>query len=147
MDLREVPMPTRALRRLLVAATALVLPLSALTFPSAANAAPARLRTGYFTQWGIYARGYLVKNIETSGSAGRLTHVNYAFANVGSDGRCFEANQAGQGDAWADYQRRFTAAESVDGVADVFDQPLAGNFNQLRKLKQRHPDLKVLLSI
>ncbi|RZM97293.1 glycoside hydrolase family 18 protein, partial [Streptomyces alfalfae] len=32
------------------------------------------------------------------------------------------------------------------GVADTWDQPLRGNFNQLRKLKKKHPDLKVLWS-
>ncbi|MDG4861638.1 glycosyl hydrolase family 18 protein, partial [Streptomyces sp. T-3] len=30
--------------------------------------------------------------------------------------------------------------------ADTWDQPLRGNFNQLRKLKKLHPDLKVLWS-
>jgi chitinase len=105
------------------------------------------LQVGYFTQWGIYGRNFKVRDVEVSGNGVRLTHVNYAFGNVSSTGRCFEANQAGVGDAWADYQRRFTAAESVDGVADVFDQPLAGNFNQLRKLKARHPGLKVLMSL
>ena len=53
------------------------------------------------------------------------------------------ANQLGQGDAWADYQTRFTAADSVDGVADTFNQPLAGNFNQLKELKAKYPNLKV----
>jgi chitinase len=106
-------------------------------------------RVAYFTQWGIYeaASPYFVRNLETSGLAARLTHLNYAFGNVNSSGRCFEANQLGQGDAWADYQRRMTAAESVDGVADTFNQPLAGNFNQLRKLKARHPNLRVLISL
>jgi chitinase len=103
-------------------------------------------RVGYFTQWGIYS-GYFVKNIETSGSAARMTVINYAFGNVSEDGRCFEVNQAGQGDAWADYQRPASADESVDGVADTDDQRLAGNFNQLRKLKQRHPNLRVVLSL
>jgi chitinase len=103
----------------------------------------------YFTQWGIYeaASPYFVRNLETSGTAARLTHLNYAFGNVGQDGRCFEINQLGQGDAWADYQRRMTAAEAVDGVADTFNQPLAGNFNQLKKLKARHPNLRVLMSL
>jgi chitinase len=32
-------------------------------------------------------------------------------------------------------------------VGDVFNQPLAGNFNQLRKLKQLYPHLRVHLSI
>jgi chitinase len=105
------------------------------------------VKVGYFTQWGIYGRNFKVRDLETSGAAAKLTHINYAFGNVSSDGRCFEANQTGVGDAWADYQRRFAAGESVDGVADTFNQPLAGNFNQLRKLKARHPNLEVLMSL
>jgi chitinase len=105
------------------------------------------VKVGYFTQWGIYRRNFLVKNVQTSGMADKLTHINYAFANVGADGKCFEANQTGVGDAWADYQKRFKASESVDGVGDPYDTPLAGNFNQLRKLKAMHPGLKVQLSI
>jgi chitinase len=94
---------------------------------------------GYFTDWGIYGRQYYVKNIETSGSADKLTHINYAFGNV-IDGTC------ALGDSWADTDKPFTAEESVDGVADTADQPLSGNFNQLRKLKKLHPDLKVIWS-
>ena len=51
------------------------------------------------------------------------------------------------GDPWADYQRPFTAEQAVDGVADEPGQPLPGNFNQLKKLKAKHPDLKVLISL
>ncbi len=103
-------------------------------------------RIGYFTQWGIYS-GYFVKNVETSGNAARMTVLNYAFGNVSENARCFEVNQAGQGDAWADYQRPASAEESVDGVADTDTQRLAGNFNQLRKLKERNPNLKVVMSL
>ncbi|MGW3650563.1 glycoside hydrolase family 18 protein [Streptomyces sp. NPDC000878] len=94
---------------------------------------------GYFTDWGTYDRKYYVKNIETSGSAARLTHVNYAFGNV-TGGKCV------MGDADAATGRAYTAAESVDGVADTASQPLRGNFNQLRELKRKHPNLKVLWS-
>ncbi|MFD4573265.1 glycoside hydrolase family 18 protein [Streptomyces sp. NPDC058417] len=94
---------------------------------------------GYFTEWGTYDRKYLVKNIETSGSAAKLTHINYAFGNV-TGGKC------AMGDAYAATERTHTAAESVDGVADTWDQPLRGNFNQLRELKKKHPNLKVLWS-
>ena len=94
---------------------------------------------GYFTDWGTYDRKYYVKNIETSGSAARLTHVNYAFGNV-TGGKCV------MGDADAATGRAYTAAESVDGVADTASQPLRGNFNQLRELKKKHPKLKVLWS-
>ncbi|NUP23349.1 MAG: glycoside hydrolase family 18 protein [Streptomyces sp.] len=94
---------------------------------------------GYFTDWGIYDRQYYVRNIETSGSAKKLTHINYAFGNVGG-GKCT------LGDSWADTDKPFTAAESVDGVADTAGQSLSGNFNQLRKLKKLHPNLKVVWS-
>ncbi|WP_030560534.1 glycoside hydrolase family 18 protein [Streptomyces aureocirculatus] len=94
---------------------------------------------GYFTEWGVYGRNYHVKNIETSGSAAKLTHINYAFGNI-QGGRC------AMGDAYAATDKAYTAGDSVDGVADTWDQPLRGNFNQLRKLKKKHPNLKVLWS-
>lgn len=109
--------------------------------------------TAYFTQWGIYGRNYQVRNIETNGTADRITHLNYAFGNVRNN-RCevgisqaSDPNTGVGGDAWADYGRSFNAAESIDGVADVWNQSLRGNWNQLRKLKQRHPHLKVLISL
>lgn len=33
-------------------------------------------------QWGIYGRQYFVKNLDTTGAAAKLTHLNYAFANI-----------------------------------------------------------------
>ncbi|MBT2382214.1 glycoside hydrolase family 18 protein [Streptomyces sp. ISL-11] len=95
---------------------------------------------GYFTNWGVYGRNYHVKNIETSGSAAKLTHINYAFGNV-TGGKC------AIGDAYADYDKAYDAAGSVDGKADTWDNgALRGNFNQLRKLKKLHPNLKVVWS-
>ncbi len=47
---------------------------------------------------------------------------------------------------YADYDKAYTAAQSVDGVADTWDQPLRGNFNQLRKLKKAYPNIKILWS-
>ncbi|NUK02922.1 glycoside hydrolase family 18 chitinase [Streptomyces lunaelactis] len=97
------------------------------------------VKLGYFTEWGVYQRNYHVKNLVTSGSASKITHINYAFGNV-SGGRCTI------GDAYADYDKAYTADQAVDGVADTWDQPLRGNFNQLRKLKAQHPHIKVLWS-
>ena len=104
-------------------------------------------RVGYFTQWGIYGRAFPVKKLDTSGAASRLTHLNYAFGNVSEDGRCYVDGGPGEGDAWADYQRPVPAEESVDGVADAPGQALNGNFSQLAKLKAKHPNLKVLISL
>jgi chitinase len=100
----------------------------------------ARKVVGYFVEWGIYGRNYHVKNIHTSGSASKLTHILYAFGNT-TGGRC------AIGDSYADYDRAYTAAESVDGVADTWDAgALRGSFGQLRRLKQMYPHLKVLWS-
>ncbi|MFG3299575.1 glycoside hydrolase family 18 protein [Micromonospora chersina] len=139
--------------RRLTALAALSTVLVAAAPPSAAGAAdgsPRRdgyHRVGYFTQWGIYGRAFPVKKLDTSGAASRLTHVNYAFGNVREDGRCYVDGGPGEGDAWADYQRPVPAEESVDGVADTWGEPLNGNFGQLAKLKERHPDLKVMISL
>lgn len=94
----------------------------------------------YFTQWGIYS-GFFEKNLVTSGTAGRLTTIDYAFSNISPDLQC------ASGDTWADYQRPFAATESVNGQADSYGQTLAGNFNQLRELKQLYPNLKIMISI
>ncbi|MFB5206355.1 cbb3-type cytochrome c oxidase subunit I, partial [Stenotrophomonas sp. 3diitr2024] len=36
---------------------------------------------------------------------------------------------------------------SVSGSADTWDQPLRGNWNQLKQLKAKYPNLKVLISL
>ncbi|MER5639281.1 glycoside hydrolase family 18 protein [Kitasatospora sp. NPDC002227] len=137
-------MPRRT-SALLAAATLAAL----ITAPATAAQARESLhgqRVGYFTQWGIYS-GFSAKKVQTSGQAGKLTVLNYAFGNVSSDGTCFEVNGAGVGDAWADYQRPVGADESVDGVADADGQAVKGNFNQLRKLKAANPQLKAVISL
>ncbi|MBR8740449.1 glycosyl hydrolase family 18 protein [Nocardiopsis sp. MG754419] len=101
----------------------------------------------YFTQWGAEERDYHVRDLITSGSAEKLTHINYAFGNVGADGTCFMTDEPEEGDAHADYGRAVPAEESVDGAADGPGQPLRGNFNQLRKLKERYPELAVNISL
>ncbi|MET9335639.1 glycoside hydrolase family 18 protein [Streptomyces cellulosae] len=142
------PHRPRTLRALLSAACTAVLGAgllagtgapTATAATSAQEAAAGSKVVGYFTEWGTYDRKYYVKNIETSGSADRLTHINYAFGNV-TGGKC------ALGDAYAATDRAYTAEESVDGVADTWDQPLRGTFNQLRKLKEKHPGLKVVWS-
>ncbi|MFI5631581.1 glycoside hydrolase family 18 protein [Streptomyces sp. NPDC051664] len=112
---------------------------SATEAAEATTAAAGSKVVGYFTDWGVYQRNYHIKNIETSGSADKLTHINYAFGNV-TGGKC------AVGDSYADYEKAYTADQSVDGVADTWDQPLSGSFNQLRKLKKLHPNLKVIWS-
>ncbi|WP_433334679.1 glycosyl hydrolase family 18 protein [Spirillospora sp. CA-294931] len=118
-------------------------------------------RVGYFVQWGIYGRQYFVRNLDTTGNAAKLTHINYAFGNIhptqltclqgvtkGTTPNPQDPNQGdGAGDADADYGRPMSAGQSVDGVGDTGWEKLRGNFNQLKKLKAKHPHLKVLISL
>ncbi len=83
----------------------------------------------YFTAWSIYGRSYFVHDIPGD----KITHINYAFANIGWDGRI------AIGDSWADTEKTF------DG--ETWNQPLRGNFNQLIKLKEKYPHLRTLISV
>ncbi|RDD80605.1 chitinase [Dyella tabacisoli] len=126
---------------------------SAITAKTSTGGTSSARVLGYFTQWGIYARNYQVKNIETSGSAAVLTHINYAFGNVRNNvcevgvTQPADPNTGAGGDAYADYTKSYGSADSVDGTADVWNQPLRGNWNQLKQLKAKHPGLKVLISL
>ncbi|MBX3275533.1 MAG: glycoside hydrolase family 18 protein [Sandaracinaceae bacterium] len=84
---------------------------------------------GYFTAWGVYGRDFHVDDLP----ADRLTHVNYAFANLSEAGECV------LGDPYADTERTY------DG--DRWDDPLRGSFRRLALLKERHPHLRTLISI
>jgi chitinase len=86
-----------------------------LTAPPPPPPPAAKRVIGYFTSWSIYARNYLVSNIP----AGQITHINYAFANLQSDGRVV------LGDSYAD----------------------SNNFQQLATLKSQYPNVKTLISI
>ncbi|MFJ4688227.1 glycosyl hydrolase family 18 protein [Streptomyces sp. NPDC091377] len=100
---------------------------------------PGKINMGYFAEWGVYGRNYHAKNLDTSGSAAKITHINYSFGNV-QNGRCT------MGDSYAAIEKSYTADQSVSGVADTWDQPLRGNFNQLRQLKAKYPHIKILWS-
>ncbi len=128
--------------------TLLLLTLMSIALTASVSAAPPPIDkqlVGYFTEWGIYGRNYLVKNIVTGGSADKLTTLNYAFANAAPDA-------GGQVickmfDEWADYQKPWDAVQSVTGEAVTWPNPILGNFQQLKALKSLYPKLKVLISI
>ncbi|MEV0899295.1 glycoside hydrolase family 18 protein [Actinoplanes sp. NPDC049802] len=109
--------------------------------PAQAHSDDSYAKVAYFTQWGIYGRNFQLADVQNSGAAARLTHLNYAFGPVTADGVCASA------DPWADWQTPFSAENSVDGVADVAGQPYAGNLNQIAELKARNPKLKALISL
>ncbi|MDR3428608.1 MULTISPECIES: glycoside hydrolase family 18 protein [Silvimonas] len=94
----------------------------------------------YYPAWAPTKSGYYVKNLETSGAASQATVINYAFANV-VDNKCVV------GDPDADYKTVIDAAHTLDGKVDAGTNGLFGNWNQLKQLKQKHPNLKVVISL
>ena len=83
----------------------------------------------YYPSWATYARNYQVADIP----AQKITHINFAFANI-ADGKCVV------GDSYADTDKAF--------AGDSWDQGAKrGNFNQLTKLKAANPNLETMISI
>ena len=111
------------------------------TLPPTPTPQPDQEVVGYFIQWGIYGRDYYVKDVVATGAANTLTAINYAFAGISDNLTCTSL------DTFADWGKRFDSSESVDGIGDTVTQPLKGNFNQLKKLKVRNPQIRVLISI
>ena len=100
---------------------------------------------GYFAGGGMNDYRYTVKNIVTSGSAGILTVINYAFSQPRPDSTRRIVPVINQPELA--YQKVCDAEHSVDGIADDSTQALRGNFNQLKKLKTLYPNMKILMSI
>lgn len=123
---------------LLVAATVAV-PLGLSALPAEAHSQ--KHVVGYYTQWSGYDRNFLVSDLVKNGTAGKVTQINYAFGFLDAQGNCVSS------DPWADYQRPFTAEQSVSGKADEPGQALAGNLNQLKQLKKKFPKLRVSISL
>ncbi|GAA3749732.1 glycoside hydrolase family 18 protein [Salinactinospora qingdaonensis] len=106
-----------------------------------------RRRVAYFADWNTANRDYTINDVDDSGAAADLTHLMWAFGDVSENGRCHIPPPSEASQAWQIYQRRYDAANSVDGRADEYTQPLAGSLNQLRKLKSKHPHLRTSISL
>ncbi|MCJ0872177.1 glycosyl hydrolase family 18 protein [Streptomyces sp. AP-93] len=134
-----------------------------LTTASAAEAgttaSAGNVKIAYYDQWSVYGNAFYPKHLDTRGIASKLDVINYSFGNIHPTNlTCFEANKAagddnnpnagdGAGDSYADYQKSFSAADSVSGVADKWDQPIVGVFNQFKQLKAKYPNLKINISL
>lgn len=129
--------------------------------PATTGAAPTgAVKSAYFAQWGIYGNAYYPSSLARTGAASGLNTVTYAFENIDPTNlSCFETVKAadtndadpnagdGAGDAFADYQKSYTGDISVDGSTDAWSQPIKGNFNQIRELKAKYPNLKFTVSL
>ncbi|WP_282695526.1 glycosyl hydrolase family 18 protein [Streptomyces sp. CC208A] len=132
---------------------------SAQAADASATASAGGVRIAYYDQWSVYGNAFYPKHLDTRGIASKLDIINYSFGNIHpTDLTCFMANKAagddnnpnagdGAGDSYADYQKSFSAADSVSGVADKWDQPIVGVFNQFKQLKAKYPHLKINISL
>lgn len=104
---------------------------------------------GYLMADTPVTRDFQIEDLLETGAIADVTHINYAFGNVTENLRCEITDVPGEGDAHNDYLRLVSPQDSVDGKRDHANkhQRLAGNFNQLRKLKAVSPDTKVLISL
>ena len=84
----------------------------------------------YYIEWGIYGRDYQPADMPLD----QITHVNYAFANIGDDGRI------AIGDPYAAIDKSYPG--------DTWDQPYRGTYNQLNNvLRAQYPHIKTLISV
>jgi len=90
-----------------------------------------RIILGNFAEWAVYGRDYHVMDIP----ADKLTHVNYAFAKVTSDGGIEVW------DVYAALKKHYPETDSWE-----IDE-IKGNFKQLRLLKEAYPHLKVTVAV
>ncbi|GHA91411.1 chitinase C-terminal domain-containing protein [Streptomyces chryseus] len=95
---------------------------------------------GYFTGWRTGKNGepaYLASDIPWD----KVTHLNYAFAHIGSD------NKISVG---SDGEKNAATGMTWPGVAGAEMDPAygyKGHFNLLSKFKKQHPDVKTLVSV
>ncbi|NDI35829.1 glycosyl hydrolase family 18 protein [Chengkuizengella sediminis] len=113
---------------------------------------------GYYPSWGAYGRDYQVWDMDVS----KVTHINYAFADICWDGRHGNPDPTGPnpttwtcqdengtidvpngsivlGDPWIDVQK--------SNPGDTWDEPIKGNIKQLNLLKEQNPHLKTMISV
>jgi chitinase len=89
---------------------------------------PAHVIAGYYAGWATQ-KGFEVSDIDAS----KLTQINYAFADIGND------LKLKVGDPAVDTQKEFPGDSPTD--------PFKGNFHQLKKLKQKFPHVKTVISV
>lgn len=93
------------------------------------NEGPRQKVIAYYPSWATYGRDYQIADIDAS----KVTHINYAFSNIAN-------GEMVLGDSYADTDKAFPGDCWEPGCK-------RGNFNQLNKLKQKHPHVKTLISV
>ncbi|GAA2745501.1 glycosyl hydrolase family 18 protein [Kitasatospora cinereorecta] len=95
---------------------------------------------GYFTGWRTGKDGtpaYLVNNIPWD----KVTHLNYAFAHIGSDNK-ISVGTDGPNNAATGMEFPGVAGAEMDPSL-----PYKGHFNLLSKFKKQYPNVKTMVSV
>lgn len=90
---------------------------------------------GYYAQWAIYGRNYLVSDIDAS----KLTHLMYAFFDTKYDANTDTA-----------FIKTLDKNADFDHTKDpgiTYSSPLKGNMGALKLLKDNNPHLNILISL
>ncbi|MBV9269208.1 MAG: hypothetical protein JO061_23765 [Acidobacteriaceae bacterium] len=99
----------------------------------------------YYAQWTVYS-GFTVKTVDTSGTARQLDVLTYAFVNIGTN--ALGQYECTSYDSWADNGTGYGATPNTSVGGKVLpSNGLTGNFGQLLLLKQKYPDLKIVITI
>lgn len=125
-----------------LASLSLLLTGSVAGFAQTANH-PGKILAGFFEEWSIYYANYNLANLQSNGSAAKLSHLIYAFGDVSASASAPSTDTCVIADPWADFEDN--GLPPVGGIADTW--PLYGNFAEILKLKQLNPQLKTLISL
>jgi chitinase len=90
-------------------------------------AAPPRRVVGYFASWGVKSKGTRIADLP----AKDLTHIYYAFAKIGSEGRVILSD----------------TCIDIGVCGSTLPLNPGGNFAEFARLKARNPHLKLTISI
>src|ERR1700741_4776366 len=63
-----------------------------------------KILAGFFEEWSIYYAGYNLANLESNGSAAKLSHLIYAFGDVSASASDPSSDTCVIADAWADFE-------------------------------------------
>ncbi|OAB34318.1 hypothetical protein PMSD_14535 [Paenibacillus macquariensis subsp. defensor] len=113
---------------------------------------------GYFPSWAPYDQNYFVSDIDAS----KVTHINFAFADICWNGRHGNPDPTGPNPVTWTCQDENGTINVPNGTivigdpeidvltsmaGDTSNKPIKGNYGQLIKLKQANPNLKTIISV
>src|ERR1700726_1554877 len=71
--------------------------------PALAQDRKSKILAGFYEEWSIYYAGYNLANLESNGSAAKLSHLIYAFGGVSANASDPASSTCVIADAWADF--------------------------------------------